>query len=319
MSIEVLNLAFYVTGLTPTQKAILIALANYANPDGGHAFPSVKRMSLMTSCGERTVRRALSDLRDMRLIEVVEESKRHKTTEYQLDLQQMQVLQLRPDTALGLNKSRPARAAPLNDLDLPETTVDLPERHPSTNTRVLLTKDYPKKGSVNDKSLTPPGLFNLGDLDNGEQEKETGKKEQEPTNRNRFSREMQDTFCAETGIPSPDLSTGKQRRAAGELWFNPLWSVYKLFRPEEERQGEIKMVYDQSSLNAAIELIKQACRQMKDDKLTISFPKSIYAVAQSIYAEGNFTPQDEFVDEDPWAMYKQYAPGWQKNDPDPVD
>lgn len=113
MSIEVMNLAFYVGGLSPAQKAVLVALANYASPDGGQAFPSVERMVFMTSYAERTVRRALKDLRGMGLIKVDRESKYHSTTEYRLDLSQMQALQ-----------DRPARDAPH---DLPENTEDLPE------------------------------------------------------------------------------------------------------------------------------------------------------------------------------------------------
>ena len=144
MSIEVLNLAFYVDGLTPTQKAVLTALANYANPDGGQAFPSVNRMSLMTSYSERAVRYALKDLREMGLIRVIEESKQHKTTEYQLDLQQMQALQARPATDAPLKPSRPATDAPLDNPDLQELHPDLQELHPSTYTRDLLTKDQPK-------------------------------------------------------------------------------------------------------------------------------------------------------------------------------
>ena len=142
-------------------------------------------------------------------------------------------------------------------------------------------------------------------------------KERKYTDRDRFSKQMQDTFCSETGIPSPDLSTAKQRKAAGELWFNPLWSIYKLFRPDEERQGEVKLVYDGDSLDAAVELIRQACRKMQEDKLTISFPKSIYAVAQALFAEGNFTQPESSDSGGEWDMFFEHFDRSKRRDPEP--
>lgn len=113
MSVEVMSLAWYVGGLTPAQKAVLVALADHANEDGKHAYPSVARLVIKTSYAERTVRRALSDLRDMNLIVAVGDSTHHKPTEYFIDLSEMQARQ-----------DRPARDAPH---DLPENTEDLPE------------------------------------------------------------------------------------------------------------------------------------------------------------------------------------------------
>lgn len=98
MSVKVMSLAFYVDGLSPAQKAVLVALADHANEDGRHAYPGVERLARKTSYTERTVRRALKDLREMSLIRVIRESKHHRPTEYIIDLTEMQAKQDRPDT-----------------------------------------------------------------------------------------------------------------------------------------------------------------------------------------------------------------------------
>ena len=118
---EAITLAFYVKGLTPAQKAVLVALADHADVDGCKVYPSVKRLCIKTSYADRTVRRALSDLREMGLIIVVKESSYHHQTVYRLDLSQMQVLSERPATSA--------------DHDLPESAEDLPENteRPATN------------------------------------------------------------------------------------------------------------------------------------------------------------------------------------------
>lgn len=134
MSVEMMNRAWYVPGLTPAQKAVLVALADHADSAGGNAYPSVGRLCTKTSYAERTVRRALGDLRDMELIVVQYEATRHKPTVYSLDLPQMH---------------------PSESLDLPENTVDLPE-----NTARPAT-DAPKPSlTVNEQpSLNGIGTF----------------------------------------------------------------------------------------------------------------------------------------------------------------
>lgn len=112
MSIEVMSLAWYVEGITPAQKAVLVALADHAGDDGKHAYPSVDRLTVKTSYAERTVRRALADLREMGLIHVVNEATHNFPTEYELDLPQMQAMKC-------ARFDRGARNAPH---DLPENT-----------------------------------------------------------------------------------------------------------------------------------------------------------------------------------------------------
>lgn len=112
MSIEVMSLAWYVEGVTPAQKAVLVALADHAGDDGKHVYPSVDRLTVKTSYAERTVRRALADLREKGLIHIVNEATHNFPTEYELDLPEMQAMRC-------TRFDRGARNAPH---DLPENT-----------------------------------------------------------------------------------------------------------------------------------------------------------------------------------------------------
>lgn len=111
-----MDLAWYVRGLTPAQKAVLVALADHASHEGKQVFPSVGRIAIKTSYSQRTVRRALATLREMSLIIVERNSTFRQPTEYRINLTQMQALQARPD-----NQSR--HELPHNPTDLPETTT----------------------------------------------------------------------------------------------------------------------------------------------------------------------------------------------------
>ena len=67
MSIEMLNWAFQLPLDSPADKAVLIALANHADPTGD-CWPSVARVCLYTSLSERAVRIALRRLEEQGLV-----------------------------------------------------------------------------------------------------------------------------------------------------------------------------------------------------------------------------------------------------------
>ena len=96
MSVSVMGLCWYTKGLTPAQKVVLVALADHGEDDGSRVFPGVERLTFKTSLSERTVRRVLSDLRGKGLLIVIKDSTFHNTTEYRIDLSELQVLQERP-------------------------------------------------------------------------------------------------------------------------------------------------------------------------------------------------------------------------------
>lgn len=67
MSIEALNWAFTLPLDSPSDKAVLIGLANHANP-GGQAWPAVERLALYTGLTGRAVRLALRRLEEQGLV-----------------------------------------------------------------------------------------------------------------------------------------------------------------------------------------------------------------------------------------------------------
>lgn len=67
MSVEAINWALEMPG-TPTQKHVLLVLANYAN-DEGHAFPSIASICRSTGLSDRAVRNARSALLENGIIE----------------------------------------------------------------------------------------------------------------------------------------------------------------------------------------------------------------------------------------------------------
>ncbi len=113
MAIDVMNLCWYVEGLTPAQKVVLVALADHAHNDGSEARPGVELLTIKTSLGDRTVRRALKALRGLGIVKVQRESTRYLPTVYKIDLPLCQVWQ---------NKTCRSVLS-----DLPESPPDLPE------------------------------------------------------------------------------------------------------------------------------------------------------------------------------------------------
>lgn len=85
MSIRVLSLAFAVQ-LQPSEKLLLLALADYADDHGGHIFPSVDTLAVKSCMSRRTVQRRLRDLEDRGLISVVEAATLHCPRHYRIDL-----------------------------------------------------------------------------------------------------------------------------------------------------------------------------------------------------------------------------------------
>ena len=69
MSIEALNWALNKAPVEDSGlAAVLLGLANHANPDGSDCWPSVERLSYYARMSERTVRRHLRTLEEMRVI-----------------------------------------------------------------------------------------------------------------------------------------------------------------------------------------------------------------------------------------------------------
>ena len=97
MSLQMLTLAWEtLTG--GIQKLVLVALADYADNQGGSVFPAVATLARKCGIDETTCRRALRRLEGDGWIVVVREARQHRPRTYRL--------QLRPGNAPPLDVSR---------------------------------------------------------------------------------------------------------------------------------------------------------------------------------------------------------------------
>jgi len=71
MSIRVMSLVWE-TDLPPSEKLVLLVIADHADDEGGNAFPSVRRVARRASMSERSVQRILRRLCDCGLVEIEE-------------------------------------------------------------------------------------------------------------------------------------------------------------------------------------------------------------------------------------------------------
>src|SRR5688500_5496990 len=83
MSIQAMNWAREVRTGSPVLKAVLLAVANYADADGS-CWPSQERIAHDTELGERTVRRSLAELEAMGLLRR-EERRSDRTKSFKSD------------------------------------------------------------------------------------------------------------------------------------------------------------------------------------------------------------------------------------------
>jgi DnaD/phage-associated family protein len=121
MSVQVMSLVFEAGSLSPTQKSILLALADHANEDGRSIYPSVWRLTIKTGFGERAIRKGLAELREKKILIVVRPATQHFPTEYSININKLRELR---NPELDKPRNRPAPDAPLKDPDL----HDIPSR-----------------------------------------------------------------------------------------------------------------------------------------------------------------------------------------------
>ncbi len=83
--------------------------------------------------------------------------------------------------------------------------------------------------------------------------------------------DLEQHFAMASGLPVLKCETTKQKRSAGELWWGPLREILELQGWDEYRSKN---------------LIDLALARMRENRLTVSSPKSILNVARAIFAEG---------------------------------
>jgi len=138
MSITVMSLVFYADTFTPSQKLVLLALADHANDEGESAYPAISRLVIKTGLGERTVQSVLKELCQRGVISIARRATQHRPNEYQFDIQALIDLQnpgvqlSHPAISRGANRrapgvqsttSRGAVVAPESSLTIIESSV----------------------------------------------------------------------------------------------------------------------------------------------------------------------------------------------------
>jgi hypothetical protein len=68
------------------QQSVLLAMADHAQDDGSHCFPSVRRLAWKTGYDKRHVKRLMSELRDVKVLVEVRAATPHHPTEYRIHL-----------------------------------------------------------------------------------------------------------------------------------------------------------------------------------------------------------------------------------------
>ena len=247
MSIEVFDAVLKAKIDNPAEKAVLIALANHADPDGRNCRPSVKRLMAYTSLSEATVRDKLKDLRDNGLIKIVQEAKQHKPTVYWLNIKTLKEMK-HPDIIELENKAiyggiRPPAIGPLGDPDL-----QLPESRP------------PRAGP--EPSLEPSSK------DSADTKKSARKKSEKDLIRGRLEKYFSDL----THIPVPKPTTDKAKKAISTGWWMPLREIAELSEWNEKR---------------AKWLIEKSIIRLRESQQNISIgdPRSIKKTAFAIFGE----------------------------------
>ncbi len=89
MSATLMGASFYVPHLHPSEKNVLLALADHANDDGRSCYPGIERLTTKSGLGERQVQRVLRRLTDKNLIAPVRYAGggRGHATEWELNVE----------------------------------------------------------------------------------------------------------------------------------------------------------------------------------------------------------------------------------------
>ncbi len=127
MSIELMTLVWKIQ-MRPYEKLILLALADYAYPNGDHVFPSVQSMANKTTCSARKIQMTMREFETQGFLELVVEASRRSPRQYRLNV-----------PALHELAARGARRAPPNATsrgvrhDVLGGTLRHPEVHATTS------------------------------------------------------------------------------------------------------------------------------------------------------------------------------------------
>src|SRR3990167_3635998 len=227
------------------------------NSDRGQAWPSYDLMQSDLGWGRSKVSGALKSLQDAGLL--IKTRRFGQSTLYRL-------VPPPPDVA----------APEHQDASSPET--ELLERNPPDQSSQIGTPVVPESDS------SSPGIELQNQIESNQTQ--SNQIERDPA-RPFFGRARTATddlktclvqhFSETAKLNIPPYETKAQAKAMGKLWWTPLLSIAGLVENDQER---------------AKDLIFEAVRRMRRDKITIATPKSILKVAISIVGERETDPWD---------------------------
>jgi hypothetical protein len=118
------------TGLTLTEKFILLAICEKADNDGGNAWPSVHTLARYAECSDRTVQRTLLTLRQRGWIEIVKRASRYTPRVYRVNLSKFQGCQpvTHEATRMAARDDRAMSPDPSITRPVPTVTEEPPPR-----------------------------------------------------------------------------------------------------------------------------------------------------------------------------------------------
>lgn len=85
MSVRSMASVFEARGITPTQKLVLLALADHANDDGRSIYPSTETVCKKTNLSERSVRSTIGGLRNAGILVIVKPATANFPNEYAIN------------------------------------------------------------------------------------------------------------------------------------------------------------------------------------------------------------------------------------------
>jgi hypothetical protein len=102
--------------VTRPQQGILLAMADHASDDGSSCYPSIDRIAWKAGYKPRAVEAIIRELRKQGILEIVEEARAHRPTEYHIHLEKapkkQEFEEWREEN--GKHKGRGAKNAPVH-------------------------------------------------------------------------------------------------------------------------------------------------------------------------------------------------------------
>jgi hypothetical protein len=142
MSIRLMSMVFEATGVTSTEKLILLALADHANDEGKHIYPSIETLCRKTSLSYRAIWACLKKMSsdECGLLIMVHPPTQHFPAEYAISPDVLSsYIQSRPERDSTLEETRPARRSTQTGTSFHPDLHDVPSRLARRSSESLLT------------------------------------------------------------------------------------------------------------------------------------------------------------------------------------